>query len=1291
MAATIKEMDFNDEKSMENYLERFELYCMTHKTVTEKNKTAFFLTFIGDKAYGLLKDLFFPKDIREQNPKVLHEALLSHLRPANFALVERSKFHKLKRDSNESIKDFSLRVHQASAKCDFKDQLEEQIRDRLVAGINNEELERKLLEDGNLTYQRAKDIIFNFDKVTNAVSSSFQVMKIQEPQRYRKSQYTPRQYKPERPHHERRQQGIPGGQCFSCGGMHYRKQCQYRNAKCYNCNMDGHLAKVCKKPNSRQHATSSTGKVARFAQVEETSSAESQEEYSCLHLSSDGKHIKEAITFYNGERKEFILDTGSPVSLMPYSYFKEKFPDATTSQYKGIVAGVTGHQVNVKGKVCLYCSKPKVNMEFLLISQQHYILGLDNLSKLNFNYNISMACSSTTLPKEVQAKVAHCGALTGGMNINPVEIDCPADPVFFKARTIAYGLREPVQANLNDLVQRGIISPVTSSQWASPIVTPLKANGQPRVCGDYRVTINSKLEQRSCTLPEPEDIFAKLNGANYFSRVDLKDAFLQIPIANGSKKYTTINTPFGLFQYNFLPFGLTISPSVFQTTIDYIIQGLKQTIAYQDDIIVFSETAEEQVQLINCLLDRLIKFNVKINTVKSTFLETTLPYLGYLVTKDGVKPDPKKYQSIMEAPNPKNVAELRSFLGCIQYYSRFIKSFANLAEPLYQLLTDEEFKWTEKHDKAKRALVEAVVYSGTLSNFTFTKPIDIITDASNYAIGAVLEQSGKPVMFISRRLNSSERGYGQTQKEGLAIIWAVKRFHKYIFGRKFNIISDHEALKFIYNPERSLHRNTAAMVQRWAITLSAYNYTIEFRKGVKIPQADFLSRHAHMETAKEDSLFLHPLPISRNDLISATRDELGGLIHALRKGWSTSSKRRFSHYFKYKEHLSITPDNVILYRDQVCIPSTLRKSILDNLHLSHSGRDRMISLARQSYWWPQMEQDITNFVRQCLRCGLKPKTHPTFSSWPNSYEPLQRIHMDYCGPILGFYGLVIIDTFSRYPEIFLTKKADANFTKMALRRYMSRFGVPQTIVSDNGTHFNAELVKDYLKSLNIIQLFSPPRHPRSNGIAENFIKSYKNAIYASEVRNENELNATTDNFLLQYRSTPHGVTSKSPAELFLGRVLKASLLRQQAVVVYRKGTNQIISKGVVVKTLGRNIFVILDMNDQTVHRRHRDQIVFNQNYTSSFSTPSENPCDNVTPNAQQASSSISGQQPVETTTPSTQRTSLHSNGSYSDDDADGRDTEASSPPTPTATRSSTRTRRRPQYLDDYLSGGELEE
>ena len=217
-----------------------------------------------------------------------------------------------------------------------------------------------------------------------------------------------------------------------------------------------------------------------------------------------------------------------------------------------------------------------------------------------------------------------CSENSGGMNIPSAEIECTGSPKFYKARNVPFGQRDAVEAHLQTLQSEGILSRVQSSEWASPIVVIKKSNGQLRICGDYRVTVNQHIHQRATTTPEPDAIFSRVQGAQLFSKIDLKNAFLQIPLSAAASQLTVINTPFGLFKYNYLPFGLSCSPAIFQDAIDIIIKDLPNTVAYQDDILVYTSTAEQHHETLNTLLDRLITANVRLNSEITQIDETHL-------------------------------------------------------------------------------------------------------------------------------------------------------------------------------------------------------------------------------------------------------------------------------------------------------------------------------------------------------------------------------------------------------------------------------------------------------------------------------------------------------------------------------------------------------------------------------------------------------------------------------------------------------------------------------------------
>ncbi|CAH8556556.1 unnamed protein product [Schistosoma rodhaini] len=502
----------------------------------------------------------------------------------------------------------------------------------------------------------------------------------------------------------------------------------------------------------------------------------------------------------------------------------------------------------------------------------------------------------------------------------------------------------------------------------------------------------------------------------------------------------------------------------------------------------------------------------------------------------------------------------------------------------------------KEQESCLRSLLKFLQSDAVLRTYSPSVHSVLITDASPVGIGAVLEQEGRPVICVSRKLSVAEQGYSQTQREALAVFWAVKRLHKYLFGKKFTIVTDHEALKFIYHPDKSLARSSAAMVQRWSIALSAYDYTIQHRSAKQIQHVDYISRQPLQDRPvnTSDCLLVQPLPVRRPDLIRETRRYFGCILSAIRKGWNANLKRRFPVYYSKRDELSTTPDGILCLNDRVVIPPSLRKPVLDDLHSGHLGVEKMKSLARLTCWWPEINADICRTANNCEKCHKLKSLPSKWTPWPVSSEAWQRIHADYCGPFLGkYYALVIIDSFSKWPEVFFTTSPNSDFTIQALRKVFSREGVPMVLVTDNGSHFAADAVTNWLNGIGCRHLFTAPRHPCSNGQAENFVRTLKIAIDSIAASTFNELERGVDTFLLQYRNAKHSVTKETPSKLLKGRILRSNMrCLESAEVTYYRGNDLRPATGIVVKNVGKSMVRILDINDLTIHNRHVDQIQY---------------------------------------------------------------------------------------------------
>ena len=403
------------------------------------------------------------------------------------------------------------------------------------------------------------------------------------------------------------------------------------------------------------------------------------------------------------------MDTGSRESIISKSNLCKFYPSYILHPSSVTVRGITGHSLSVLGQ----CTIPLFNDKhellpcvFIVVESGPSILGLKSMESLH----ISLSFVTThSVDEEIESLILKCFQATGGMKIPPVKLEISGDPIFLKRRIIPYGLIEPVKKVLDTLVSSGTITPVDSSAWATPIVTPLKSDGKtPRVCGDYRLTLNPHLLQHTCTTAEPEDVLNKLFGSQMFSKIDLKNAYLQIPLDEESKFLTTINTPFGLYQYNFLPFGLNVSPAIFQQIMNNIVKNLDGVEVYQDDVIVHAPSKSMHDECLLQLFRRLSDANILVNPDKCCFSVHHFKCLGYVVDASGFRPDPDRLSPLINTNSPTSMTELRSLIGALQYYSRFIPNFSHTANCLFQILSEKSFRWGSQKEKCLRSLLKVI-------------------------------------------------------------------------------------------------------------------------------------------------------------------------------------------------------------------------------------------------------------------------------------------------------------------------------------------------------------------------------------------------------------------------------------------------------------------------------------------------------------------------------------------------------------------------------------------------------
>ena len=377
-------------------------------------------------------------------------------------------------------------------------------------------------------------------------------------------------------------------------------------------------------------------------------------------------------------------------------------------------------------------------------------------------------------------------------------------------------MRGKVEQELNRLQRQGVLTPVAFSDWAAPIVPVLKKDGSVRICGDYRLTVNQAAKLETYPLPKIDDLLTSLAGRKTFTKLDLAHAYQQVELEKDSRKFVTINTHKGLFEYTRLPFGVASAPALFQRTMENLLQGLKHVCVYLDDILVTGSSEREHLENLAEVLKRLESAGMRL---KCEFMLPSVEYLGHKISDKGLQPTEGKIKAVVEAPAPQNVSQLKAFLGMLNYYAKFLLNISSRLAPLYKLLQKAVVRsWGAKQQKAFKEAKNALTSAEVLVYYDPTKQLRLSRDASLYGVGAVLSHklddgTEHPIAFASRSLAPAERKYAQLDKEGLAIIFGVKNFRQYLLGRHFTIYSDHKPLQHLFSENKAILAMASARIQ----------------------------------------------------------------------------------------------------------------------------------------------------------------------------------------------------------------------------------------------------------------------------------------------------------------------------------------------------------------------------------------------------------------------------------------------------------------------------------------------
>lgn len=1147
-----------------SYTQRLDYYFVANDVTTDRKKRAILLAESGPAVFQLIKSLAEDEGtLAAMSYEDLVKLVKEHTQPKPSVIVERYKFNSRIQSKDESIAAYVAALRHLARHCDYGDSLKDMLRDRIVCGIREEGVRKCLLTKKDLKYEKALEIATGMESAEKGSADMKKVGTGEGNVHYTAGGKPKYKKSPAQP-------PKPGGQskCFRCLGVnHSPSECWMKDSKCHQCQKIGHISRACKANPKQGHKKPSKPKNTHFVGGEQEGSdqEEDDEAYALYSIKDEAQAPLQVQVRVNNIPVSMEFDTGATYSLISEATYEEiaaKGGAGPLQKSTKKLKTYTGQAVPLLGTFMAevqYGEKTRSLSILVVKGDRPNLLGRDWLKAFevdcgDINQLVVPPELDHILAKHSSVFDGKLGALKGVKVTLPVRPGVP--PKFIKARTVPYSMREGVEEALTKLEESGIISPVKHSKWASPIVPVVKQDGSIRICGDFKATVNQAMDVDPYPLPTVEEIYARLAGGKHFTKLDLSQAYLQIPLDEESKEYVTINTPKGLFRYNRLPFGVSAAPAIFQRTLEGILQGCKGVSIYLDDILITGATLEEHLRNLEEVLKRLEAAGLKLNRPKCAFLLPRVEYLGHAIDEKGVHPTQEKVRAIKEAPVPKNVTELRSFLGILNYYGKFMANLSTQLAPLHELLQKKRvWSWGPRQKKAFELAKGALQEDTLLVHYDGSKPLVLACDASPYGLGAVLShvmENGeeRPVAYASRTLTPAEKNYAQLEREGLAIVFGVKRFHNYLYGRSFVIESDHQPLSYLFQESRVVPPMASSRIQRWALTLGAYKYTIRYKAGKDLGNADALSRLPRPVTTSSDCVpgdlvnlvdHLSSTTINAANIKRWTREDptLSQVQKHLVSGWPTSELgESFKPYKNRKKELS-TLDGCVLWGARVVVPPQGRKLVLDELHDSHQGASKMKALARSYIWWPNMDQEIETVVRSCSSCQEHRNSPPVAPlhpwEWPS--HPWSRLHLDYAGPFMGHMYLILVDAHSKWLDAMVMGSISAAKTIEKLRRVFATHGIPKKIVTDNGPSFVSEEFKRFTRENGIKHIFSAPYHPSSNGLAERGVQTVKQAL--RQMKDGDSIEEKLTRFLFTYRITPHSTTGVAPAEMLMGRKLRS--------------------------------------------------------------------------------------------------------------------------------------------------------
>ena len=966
--------------------------------------------------------------------------------------------------------------------------------------------------------------------------------------------------------------------CQGCGGnCTDRKKCPARDMKCFECNIVGHLGRVCRSRNrSKSRARKSEVKHEEnfdvrmnTAKVRISSTRTNFEESKPTPLMNVIIHPRKGTSF----KFQACPDSGAWQSLISEDLAKTYGMEIDRRTKKKISAvnetnceciGSTDFQVEFQGQ--------RTYVRALVTSAftEELLLDHQTLQKLNvlpktFPNRINVKCSTTTLHEDEDGKflrslknlppankvekaiekyetVFKTDGPLKTMKGGPMKIHLRKENVkpthIYNPRKTPYAFQGAAKKKLDEDEALGVIEKVEDvSTWCSAMSFVPKPNGKIRSVIDL-TGLNQYVQRPTHPFPCPKDIVATIPAdTKVFAVFDATHGYWQLELDEESKPLTTFITEFGRYRYCRAPMGLASSGDEFCARSDKALAGIEGVKKIVDDILIYGRNYEELLQRICKVFQKCQEWGITLSKEKLQ-LGNNVKFAGYVITDEGTKPDPEKVEAIEKFTVPKNLTDLRSFMGLTNHFADFAPDLKHAMAPMKGLLSKKNaFLWTKEQDESMEKVRKILTdpNGNVLKHYDPTKPVQLLTDASRIGLGYVILQENRIITCGSRFLSPAENNYAVIELEMLAIQWAVLRSRLYLAGKHFEIHTDHKPLLGVVNG-KNIDAINNTRLQRMLSKLIGYTFTLKWVPGKLNHIADALSRSPVFKPEDNTDVLVRHVTLEEPDpalksLIEATTkdDELQKVIEALRNSKNLNDLPKDHVANKYRSFWdALSYDQaLLLYHNRIFVPIEARNQILEHLHLQHTGIEKTLRNARQLYFWPKMKDDIARIVSNCEECtkllpsqALEPRIQ-TFAS-----RPFEQVSVD-LGYQNGTHYLILADRYSGWPLCKPLRKLDTKATIDVLEDWFLEHGKPLKLRSDGGPQFRDEFTT-WCRSRNIVHELSSAHHHESNGHAEVAVREMKHLLEKTKsFRKFREA-------LLEWRNTPR-FDGLSPSQWLFGR------------------------------------------------------------------------------------------------------------------------------------------------------------